>query len=263
MVGFGGYWSINLYMAYLRLKEENTRLIKKEAELDSLRVTMMRIQRSEEIVRDAFMEEKTRIMEDGLGQGGVPAATPSLAVSEDAPVSSSIAPPVQSEYPSMLEQARALQASLEGLVKIIDERQQLLNSTPTILPVEAQDYRITSGFGWRRSPFTGSKEFHHGLDISAPRGTPIVAPGEGRVYQVGHDSQRGKYLQVAHGKRCITTYAHLSGFNVELGQEVKRGDIIAYIGNTGRSTGSHLHYEIQINGKAVNPKQYIFTPGFN
>ncbi len=263
MVGFGGYWSINLYMAYLRLKEENTRLIQKEAELDSLRVTMMRIQRSEEIVRDAFEEEKTRIMEDGLGQGGMPVATPSFAVPEDYSVSRSIAPPVQSEYPSMLEQARALQASLEGLVKIIHERRQLLNSTPTILPVEEQDYRITSGFGWRRSPFTGSKEFHHGLDISAPMGTPIVAPGEGRVYQVGHDSQRGKYLQIAHGKRCITIYAHLSELNVELGQEVKRGDIIAYMGNTGRSTGPHLHYEIQINGKAVNPKKYIFNHGIN
>ena len=163
----------------------------------------------------------------------------------------------------MLDQARALQASLEGLVKIIRDRRQLLNRTPSILPVEAQDYRITSGFGWRRSPFTGLKEFHDGLDISAPMGTPIIAPGEGRVCQVGHDSQRGRYLQIDHGKLCITTYAHLSGFNVELGQEVKRGEIIAYMGDTGRSTGPHLHYEIEIKGKAVNPKQYIFNPGVN
>jgi murein DD-endopeptidase MepM/ murein hydrolase activator NlpD len=224
---------------------------------------MMRIQRSEEIVRGAFEEETTRIMQNGLGQGGMPVAAPSFVVSEDFSVGSSIAPPVQSEYPSMLERARALQASLEGLVKIIHERRQLLNSTPSILPVEAQDCRITSGFGWRRSPFTGLKEFHDGLDISAPSGTPIVAPGEGRVCQVGHDSERGKYLQIDHGKRCITTYAHLSRFNVELGQEVKRGETIAYMGNTGRSTGPHLHYEIEIKGKAVNPKQYIFNSGVN
>ncbi len=260
MVGFGGYWGISLYQACLQLKEENAQLTRKEMELDALRLTMKRIQRDEKIVHDALSQERKRMMEGGLGQGGMPATAPSHMVSKDVLASGSIVPPVQSEHASILDQARGLQENLEELLEIIRERRELLNSTPSILPLDAQSYRITSRFGWRRSPFTGLKEFHDGLDIGAPLGTPIVAPGKGRVSKVGYHRHLGRYLQIDHGRRCITTYAHLSGFNATLGQKVKRGEVIAYMGNSGRSTGSHLHYEIEIKGKPVNPNHYIHNP---
>jgi murein DD-endopeptidase MepM/ murein hydrolase activator NlpD len=263
MVGFGGYWGVSLYYAYLQLKKENTRLIQKETELDALLLTMKRIRRNEEIVRDTLSQERKQIVEGGLGQGGIPGTDPSLVVARDAPVTDSITPRVQFEYPSVLDQARALEESLEELLGILHERRQLLNRIPSILPVEAQAYRITSGFGWRRSPFTGLRAFHEGLDISAPRGTPIVAPGEGRVTSLGRDRDRGKYLKIDHGNQCITTYAHLSRFNVTMGQKVKRGKVIAYMGNTGRSTGCHLHYEIEIKGKVVDPLNFILSASAN
>jgi len=260
MVGFGGYWGISLYQAYLQLKEENVQLTQKEMELDALRLTMKRIQRNEKIVHDALSQERKRMMEGDLGQGGMPATAPSHMVSKDVLASGSIVPPAQSEHASILDQARGLQENLEELLEIIRERRELLNSMPSILPLDAQSYRITSRFGWRRSPFSGLREFHDGLDIGAPLGTPIVAPGEGRVRKVGHDRHLGRYLQIDHGRRCITTYAHLSGFNVRLAQKVKRGEVIAYMGNSGRSTGSHLHYEVEIKGKSVNPDHYINNP---
>jgi len=164
MVGFGGYWGISLYQAYLQLKEENAQLTQKEMELDALRLTMKRIQRNEEIVHDALSQERKRMMESGLGQGGMPATAPSHMVSKDVLASGSMVPPAQSEHASILDQARGLQENMEELLEIIRERRELLNSTPSILPLDAQSYRITSRFGWRRSPFTGLKEFHDGLD---------------------------------------------------------------------------------------------------
>jgi murein DD-endopeptidase MepM/ murein hydrolase activator NlpD len=259
VVGYGGYLGISLYHAYHQLKEENTRLIQKEIELAALRLTMKSIQKNGDMVRDILAQERKRMIEVGLGRGGVPVTDPYYMVTEDVPASGSIAPPVQSEDPSILNQARALQKNLEELVETIGERRQLLDSTPSILPVQGQEYRISSEFGWRRSPFTGQKEFHHGLDISAPKGTPIIAPGEGLVIKVGHQKDRGKYLQIDHGRQCITTYSHLSGFNVRVGQEVKRGEVLAYMGSTGRSTGPHLHYEIEIKGNAANPMHYILN----
>jgi murein DD-endopeptidase MepM/ murein hydrolase activator NlpD len=138
-----------------------------------------------------------------------------------------------------------------------------LDSTPSILPVAVEGYWFSSGFGWRRSPFTGLKEFHDGLDISSRKGTPIIAPAAGRVVKIAYHRYRGKYLQLDHGRQCITTFAHLSGFNVNHGQKVERGDVIAYMGSTGRSTGSHLHYKIEIMEKVVNPKHYILNARAN
>ena len=263
MVGFGGYWGISLYRDYLQVKEENSILIQEKVKLDALLVTIKRIKRNEKIVRDALSQERQLMMEGGLGQGGMDVVAPSLVVARDVPVKGNIVPDLQSEYPSILNQAKALEENLEELLEILHERRQLLNSVPSILPVESQDHRITSGFGWRRSPFTGLRAFHEGLDISAPKGTPIVAPGAGRVKALGRDGDRGKYLKINHGRQCITTYAHLSGFNVTLGQKVKRGEVIAYVGNTGRSTGCHLHYEIEIKGKVVDPMDFVLSASAN
>jgi murein DD-endopeptidase MepM/ murein hydrolase activator NlpD len=130
----------------------------------------------------------------------------------------------------------------------------LLAATPSIWPTEGY---VTSRFGWRTNPFTGKREFHKGLDVAGPVGTPIVAPARGRIISCGRDGSYGLSIKVDHGSGLITRYAHLHKSKVKLGQTVSRGDVIAYLGNSGRSTGPHLHYEVQLGGVPVDPMRYI------
>lgn len=260
MVISGGYFATSFYHTYLLLRAENTRLTEQqEKELAALQLTIKRIQKDTGITRHILGVEKNRQRGIGLGQGGMPSTHISQNFPTDMMENNSTLPLMRVKSLSLLDQADSLKENLQELVMIIGERRQILDSTPSILPVEAKGYRMTSGFGWRRSPFTGLKEFHDGLDIAAPKGTPIIAPANGRVIKTVRHRYRGKYLQVDHGRNCITTYAHLSGFNVRAGQIVRRGQVIGYMGSTGRSTGSHLHYEIEINGRVLNPIHYILN----
>ncbi len=152
---------------------------------------------------------------------------------------------------SEVEAERQIQ---EQLAKFLRERRSVLASTPSIWPVRGW---VTSGFGYRRSPFTGKRQFHAGLDISTRRGTPIRAPADGVVTFVGREGGYGNMLVINHGHGLVTRYGHLSGFKVKLGQKVKRNQIIATVGNTGRSTGPHLHYEVLMAGVPTNPRYYI------
>jgi murein DD-endopeptidase MepM/ murein hydrolase activator NlpD len=162
-----------------------------------------------------------------------------------------------------LQRARRLRHDLRELVEAVRRRQQLLATTPSIVPVASEDYCFTSAFGWRSSPFTGRREFHNGLDIGGYEGTPVIAPANGKVAATGYGKYNGKYLRIDHSRACTTTFAHLAGFNVTEGQAVKRGQVIAFMGNTGQSTGPHLHYTITVNNKAVNPQDYILNNRFD
>ncbi len=135
------------------------------------------------------------------------------------------------------------------------QRQSLLNATPSIRPVHGWN---TSSFGYRIDPFSGFKEMHKGLDIAASQGTPVYASAHGVVSYIGHERGYGKIVSIDHGYGVKTRYAHNSKVFVELGQKVRRRDRIAAVGNTGRSSGPHLHYEVRINGVPVDPKNYIF-----
>ena len=142
------------------------------------------------------------------------------------------------------------------LLQAVRSKHFNLAATPSIWPSEGW---VTSGFGYRKSPFTGRREFHKGLDISAPVGTPIYAPASGRIVFKGRKGGYGLYVAMNHGNEYSTNYGHLHDINVKDGQEVKRGEIIGYVGNSGRSTGPHLHYEIRVNGVPVNPERYILN----
>jgi murein DD-endopeptidase MepM/ murein hydrolase activator NlpD len=167
--------------------------------------------------------------------------------------------PANTVESSLVKRTIALQQDLRELVEAMWDQRQILNSTPSIVPVKARKYWISSGFGWRRSPFTGAKEFHNGLDICSHKGVPIVAPADGIVYRKGNHRYLGKYIRINHGRGLTTTYGHLSEHNVRRGQRVHRGEIIAFMGNTGRSAGTHLHYSIKVNRKYVNPFHYILN----
>jgi len=136
---------------------------------------------------------------------------------------------------------------------LIDQNHRFA-STPTIAPVVGP---ITDGFGRRRDPFTGRLAYHRGLDISGRRGTAIVAPADGVVVFAGRNGGMGRMIKISHGFGFLTAYGHLDKVLVEPGQEVTRGETIGQLGSTGRSTGPHLHYEVSLDGKSVNPMYYI------
>jgi murein DD-endopeptidase MepM/ murein hydrolase activator NlpD len=146
-----------------------------------------------------------------------------------------------------------------SLIQLIDRmrnREIRLASTPAVWPIQGY---LTSKFGMRISPFTGQRKFHAGIDIGASPGTPVYAPADGTVLFVGSRAGYGHTLIIGHGYGLVTCYAHNSKVTVEKGQQVKRGDLIAQVGNTGRSTGPHLHYEVRLNGKAEDPRLFILN----
>jgi len=136
-------------------------------------------------------------------------------------------------------------------------KEEIVLATPSIRPAESGFY--SSGFGYRRDPFTRRRAHHSGLDIVAPVRTPIIATADGTVISAERASGYGKVVVIDHGFGYRTLYAHLSAIDVHKGQTVKRGTRIGALGNTGRSTGAHLHYEVHINKKPVNPMDYIFS----
>jgi murein DD-endopeptidase MepM/ murein hydrolase activator NlpD len=145
----------------------------------------------------------------------------------------------------------------QGILELwetLSERQSLLNATPSIKPARGW---YTSSFGYRIDPFTSKPVMHNGLDIAGPPGTPIRAPANGVVSHVGFEPGYGKLLTIDHGYGVKTRYAHNSQIFVELGQKIKRYDVISAIGNTGRSSGPHLHYEVRVHGVPVDPANYI------
>ena len=128
------------------------------------------------------------------------------------------------------------------------------NSAPNLWPVDGQ---VTGSFGERIDPFNGEGAFHSGVDIGSSYGAPIIAPADGRVMTADVMSGYGKEIMIDHGNGISTRYGHLSGFAVTRGQSVRRGDVIGYVGLSGRSTGPHLHYEVRINDTPVNPYKYL------
>ena len=140
------------------------------------------------------------------------------------------------------------------LLATLNERQSLLSATPSIKPARGW---FTSKFGYRVSPFTQQPVMHNGLDIAASPGSPIVAPADGVVSFAGYDPGYGKLVSIDHGYGVVTRFGHTSQLFVEVGQKVKRRDVIAAVGNTGRSTGPHVHYEVRVKNVPVDPANYV------
>ncbi len=146
------------------------------------------------------------------------------------------------------------EASLQMLIEYFEDKRSLYASTPSIWPVRGW---VTSHFGNRTSPFSGILKFHEGMDIASQTGTPVLAPADGVVIKAGFGTGYGNMVEISHGYGIKTLFAHNSRLNVKAGQRIRRGDVIAYVGDSGSSTGPHLHYEVRQNGLPVNPTKYM------
>lgn len=150
--------------------------------------------------------------------------------------------------------------SLDEIAKLAEEKEKLLASIPAIQPVKNEDLkRMASGYGMRSDPFTKVRKMHWGMDFTAPRGTPIYATGDGVIVRADAGATGyGKHIRIDHGYGYVSLYAHLYKYNVKKNQKVKRGDLIGFVGSTGRSQAPHCHYEIYKDGQKINPINFYY-----
>jgi murein DD-endopeptidase MepM/ murein hydrolase activator NlpD len=150
--------------------------------------------------------------------------------------------------------------SLDDILKMAKAKDKLLAAIPAIQPVRNENLKqMASGFGYRTDPFTKARKMHEGMDFTAKIGTPIYATGDGIVARADNTASGfGNHIVIRHGFGYETLYAHLSKYKCRAGQHIKRGDVIGYVGSTGRSEGPHLHYEVHKNGKVVNPLNFYY-----
>ena len=164
--------------------------------------------------------------------------------------------PYRDDVDKMSFRSHRLERDLSVLEQKFVAQSQMLSSTPSIAPVRGI---LTDGFGGRSDPFTGEPGTHNAIDISSAVGQPVRAPADGLVVKAEWANGYGNCVFLSHGYGFSTRYGHLSSFNVRPGDRVKRGDVIGYVGTTGRSTGPHLHYEVRLNNNPVNPLEYILN----
>jgi len=158
------------------------------------------------------------------------------------------------------KQAYIQAKSYDEVMNMALNKEKLVSSMPAIMPISNKSLKSTaSGWGYRIHPIYKIKQFHYGMDFTASIGTKVYATGDGVIKDVQSiGGGYGKWIMIDHGFDYQTLYAHLSGFNVKVGDQVKRGQVIGYIGNSGTSTGPHVHYEVHKNGEPVNPQYYYF-----
>ena len=157
-----------------------------------------------------------------------------------------------------LDRLRGLLGSIDDQLTLVRRgvayREALASATPVIWPADGW---ISAVYGYRTDPFTGERTFHPAVDISTRRGQPVYATAAGRVFSAGQNGNYGNLIEIDHGFGLITRYGHLSAFETDLGDTVQRGDVIGYVGATGRATGHHVHYEIWSNGRTLNPAKLL------
>ncbi|MCK7591527.1 M23 family metallopeptidase [Subsaxibacter sp. CAU 1640] len=160
----------------------------------------------------------------------------------------------------LMKQIVVQSRSLDEIAVLAENKEKFLASIPAIQPVNNEDMtRMASGFGYRTDPFTKVRKFHFGMDFTAPRGTPIYASGDGVVTRADNTATGyGNHIRIDHGYGYVSLYAHLYKYNVRVNQKVKRGDLIGFVGSTGRSEAPHLHYEIFKDDERINPINFYY-----
>ncbi len=244
------------------LKEENTALQREfvliQDELENMRHNMDQLQEKDRIMRAwvDLSEPSDDVRQIGVGGGDAMLPEWEKAVSDDV---SDLLTDNRTNMDQLLREAHFLQASFDTILTVLSKDIQMRQHIPSITPVRMENPRISSGFGYRRDPFTGRRQFHSGIDYPGRRGTPILATADGKIDKIDFNSRLGWYVIIDHGYGLQTLYGHLNRKpHIKLGTRVKRGAKIGEMGRTGRSTAPHLHYSVYKNGRSENPKHYIF-----
>ncbi len=221
-----------------------------------LKETVAHIQENEKILRNHFGLDKYRTLEKTSGVGGesIPFRQWAGARVQGAAGSD---PGGRGMRENLEGKMKALASDHETLSRLKIRQGELWEGTPSIIPVELEHPKISSPFGFRKNPFTNKSEFHAGVDFIGITGTKIMAPASGKVLNTGHDQWLGNYVVLNHPAGFKTIYGHLHEIRVRDGAEIKRGDLIGAMGNTGLSTGPHLHYGIIKGDRAVDPMQFM------
>jgi murein DD-endopeptidase MepM/ murein hydrolase activator NlpD len=239
-----------------RLQNENEMLLAKYDDLNSrieeINGNYEELVEKEIIIRNIFNLPEISRDERQLGIGG-----PRPKIEENLTKPVRVAYQTQTDVDALLRLSRFEKEKFEEIYGTLVEKKSILDHTPSIMPCKG--YR-SRGFGMKYDPFTGYKRFHGGLDISNKTGTPIYATADGVVSFSGNTGgDLGRMITVNHGYGYKTRYGHLNKVKVQRGQKVRRGDMIGLMGSTGYSTGPHLHYEVLVNDKRVNPLEYILN----
>ena len=241
-----------------RLEKENQYL---EAKLGNFNTTITNLKKQ---MTDLIEKEKNVRMVFGLpdidaqirelGVGG-PVSDPSATAGSELKEIDL----AELELDKLLRQARFEKDNFDNIYSGLTQKKELLDHTPSILPTNGY---LSCGFGYRIDPFTGTRQLHTGIDLAADIGTPVYATAEGVVCSVGRDVGLGRVIKINHKHGYLTVYGHLSQIGVKNGQRVKRGDLIGTVGNTGLTTGPHLHYEVHFQGQPKNPLKYILNSDY-
>jgi murein DD-endopeptidase MepM/ murein hydrolase activator NlpD len=186
--------------------------------------------------------------------GGPVASTPPSGMSSASSVFATSLSSPEDTFGALRDLLQGLENRLNFVKRDVERREQLANATPSIWPTHGG---LTGFFGGRSDPFSGEPEYHTGIDIAAAKGQPVYATADGVVQAASYTGDYGNLVVVKHAFGLTTRYGHLSAYHVKIGDKVTRGDVVGYIGSTGRSTGAHLHYEILVNGQLMNPLQLL------
>lgn len=222
--------------------------------LESLQEQMVRLQQFSQKLKELSatgFPSKKPLRAPNIGG---PAPSSLARVEKEAALREDILRRIYGQLLDIRQQISAQERSFQEIEQVLEKQKILLASTPSLWPTRGW---VSSGFGNRLSPFSGRWEQHEGVDIASYDGTPVRAPADGRVIEAGSRPGYGNFIVIDHGHDIVTRYGHNRKIWVKVSQKVRRGEIIAEVGNTGRSTGPHLHYEVLVKGIPVNPMAYI------
>ncbi len=261
-VALVGLLSMGHYVSLLGTSTENRILREENAQLRSqillvqekvahISATLDRVERFDAKLRTAVTQLQDPERNLAIGPVGKSTEAPLAGA---APAAHENVAALPAKLASLESEATRQESSLRELQEYFDDQKSLLASTPSVWPTHGW---VTSDFGHRLDPFTADRIMHKGLDIATSHGAPVTAPSDGTVIFAGMESGYGKVLVLDHGYGVKTRYAHLSAIDVKVGDRVARGAKIGAVGNTGRSTGPHLHYEVRVNGMPENPRKFI------
>jgi murein DD-endopeptidase MepM/ murein hydrolase activator NlpD len=239
----------------IQIHSQNKQVQTFAKQIDVLKKQVRNLATLEDQVRLIADIQKTGNASGLIGIGGIPEND----LDQDIPLEerhSSLIREMHEQLSQTQQATNQKNLDFKDLIAKLEKKRNLLASTPSIRPVDGW---ITSRFGYRKSPFTGKRSFHSGLDISNRPGTKIIATADGTVTYAARKMYLGNLVVIDHGYGKVTRYAHCKKFLVKQGQKINRGEAIATVGNTGQSTGPHLHYEVRINGAPVNPIKYILN----